>query len=217
VPAPARLWRAFFSLESPAWRRRANDAGEQARIEAALDWLATGVAPPGPVVDLGCGSGNFALALARRGYDVTGIDVAPGMLAAAEAARRQAELANARFERGDLGRPLDLPTGAFGGAICHFVLQYVGGPAQLLREVRRVLRPGGCLFLAAAATDFRPTGIGPRPRRLWRVRLVASRVPGVMRRYSEEGLRAELTDAGFVVLDYRRYPGGHGFLARMPA
>lgn len=54
---------------------------------ALLDWLAetTGVAPPAPVCDLGCGTGIFSRLLAARGYAVVGIDPNPGMLEAAAA------------------------------------------------------------------------------------------------------------------------------------
>jgi SAM-dependent methyltransferase len=45
-------------------------------------------APPARILDVGCGSGRFAIPLAAQGYDVVGIDTAPGMLAAA---RRDAE------------------------------------------------------------------------------------------------------------------------------
>jgi SAM-dependent methyltransferase len=115
----------------------------------------------GRVVDLGCGSGIWAAALCRAGYDVLGIDVSAAMLALA---RRRAP--RARFRRGSL---LDAPIPA-----CDAVtslgecLSYAFDaraetralPA-LFRRVRRALRPGG-LFVFDVATPGR--GAGPPVR-----------------------------------------------------
>ena len=50
--------------------------------EAFRRW---GTGPVESVLDLGCGTGNHAIPLAKRGFQVTGVDVSPGMLAHAEA------------------------------------------------------------------------------------------------------------------------------------
>jgi 2-polyprenyl-3-methyl-5-hydroxy-6-metoxy-1,4-benzoquinol methylase len=81
-----RLQQAFWSLygrfvwdaEQPAWR--------QAQIKRVVGILASRQAHPGErVLDAGCGTGNYALALARAGFAVVGIDYAAGMLASARA------------------------------------------------------------------------------------------------------------------------------------
>ena len=63
------------------------------------------VAPPGPVADLGCGPGAHALALARRGYHVVGVDGSPRMvqLARARAARDGVDVT---FDVDDVSAPL---------------------------------------------------------------------------------------------------------------
>jgi SAM-dependent methyltransferase len=58
----------------------------------------------GPVLDLACGTGRVAFPLAAAGFDVTGLDSAPGMLAIARAKRRTAGLKNIRFVRGNMAR-----------------------------------------------------------------------------------------------------------------
>jgi ubiquinone/menaquinone biosynthesis C-methylase UbiE len=214
VPAPAALWRTYFSLESGAWRRRGRVPAYSARTEGIVDWLADHVPVPGPIVDLGCGIGNFALAFARRGYDVTGIDFAPGMIATAEKAALDEGVSSARFMRADLARPLDLASSAFGGAFCSFVIQFMKEPATFLAEVRRVLRPGGRFLILAPSTDVdRWAGDGYMTR-CWRMRRAMGRIPGFIRAYTADGLRGEVTGAGFEVVDYRRYPGGHAVMAR---
>jgi ubiquinone/menaquinone biosynthesis C-methylase UbiE len=56
----------------------------------------------GPVLDLACGTGRVAFPLARAGFDVTGIDRAPGMIAIAREKQRTAGLKNMRFMRGNM-------------------------------------------------------------------------------------------------------------------
>src|SRR6185295_20050229 len=82
-------------------------AEECAGIAAAL--ASRGVGPGASLLDAGCGTGRYAVELARRGFVVTGIERAPALLT--EAARRPVDAAEARvrFEAGDL---LALPAGA---------------------------------------------------------------------------------------------------------
>src|SRR5262245_32351484 len=87
VPAPRWFWRFMYDRESAAWERRRDGPAHRELIERIADELADVVAQPGPVVDLGCGPGAHALALARRGYDVVGLDGSPRMV---EVARSRA-------------------------------------------------------------------------------------------------------------------------------
>jgi SAM-dependent methyltransferase len=57
--------------------------------------------PPARVLDIGCGAGWTSLFLARRGYEVVGLDISADMVAHAEACRSRWELDNVRFEAGD--------------------------------------------------------------------------------------------------------------------
>ena len=68
-------------------------------VDRTVDDLANVVARPGPVADLGCGPGAHALALARRGYDVVGIDGSPRMV----------EVARARAARDDVDVTFESP------------------------------------------------------------------------------------------------------------
>src|SRR5262245_19051495 len=68
------------------------------RIAAVLALLPD---PPARVLDLGCGTGWTSAFLARRGYDVLGVDIAPEMIRLARRLRRRERLANVRFQAGD--------------------------------------------------------------------------------------------------------------------
>jgi 2-polyprenyl-6-hydroxyphenyl methylase/3-demethylubiquinone-9 3-methyltransferase len=97
----------------------------------------------GRVLDVGCGDGTFAAALARAGGQVTGVDPAPSALARAQAAHPELEFvepaADGRLPFGDA---------SFDTVTCVNVLQHVAGTQALLSEIRRVLVPGGLLGVA---------------------------------------------------------------------
>lgn len=100
------------------------------------------------VLDLACGAGALsaaALQAVAPAGTVVGIDIADAMVAAAQA-RVQAP-AQARFERMD-AEQLVLPDGRFDAALCALGLMYMPDPPAALRELRRVLRPGGRAVLA---------------------------------------------------------------------
>jgi SAM-dependent methyltransferase len=96
-------------------------------------------------VDVGCGTGALSAAIVERCSPtaLTGIDPSAGFLATARA--RIAD-SRARFERGD-GQAMPLPDGALDVAVSGLVLNFVADPGAMLREMRRVLRPGGTVAL----------------------------------------------------------------------
>src|SRR5438270_12456190 len=87
MPAPDWFFRFRYDRESSAWERRRDEPESRELVERTADELANVVARPGPVADLGCGPGAHALVLARRGYDIVGVDGSPRMV---ELARRRA-------------------------------------------------------------------------------------------------------------------------------
>lgn len=116
--------------------------------EGMAAWLARrGVRPPAAVLDAGCGTGRYAVELARHGFAVTGVDRSPELLAEAAARVRDAGLPITLLE-GDL---LALPAGhLYDAIVCRGVLNDVVGAdarAAVLEGFARVLRPGGVLLL----------------------------------------------------------------------
>lgn len=93
------------------------------------------------VLDIACGSGKLALAVGRQapGGLVVGLDFSSGML---EVARRDSP--GPRYVRGD-GLALPFSDGRFDGATNAFGLRNLADPLQGLREMRRVVRPGGTM------------------------------------------------------------------------
>jgi S-adenosylmethionine-dependent methyltransferase len=127
-----------------------------AAVWAALDPV-VGAGTPLRVLDVGGGSGMFAVPLARLGHDVTVVDPSADALATL---RRRADTAGAGARvhglqgDGDLLHEV-LPAAGSDGfdaaydlALCHYVLEVVDDPAVTLHEISRALRPGGQVSVA---------------------------------------------------------------------
>ncbi|TNF30755.1 MAG: class I SAM-dependent methyltransferase [Deltaproteobacteria bacterium] len=130
--------RAYDGLTGqPLWR---------AQVQRLLDHVPERDRPLA-VLDLGTGPGVSAFALAESlpvGSDVTGVDLSPRMIARARAhhARRFVHLDRVRFLEADAAQ-LPFDDGAFDLVTGHSFLYLLPDPVAVLREVRRVLRPGG--------------------------------------------------------------------------
>jgi len=116
--------------------------------------VAAGTLPsPGPILDVGCGTGTNTYWLASQGFQVTGIDIAPGAIAAAEA-RRVASVVNPAVREDDVLASA-LPKGRFSGAVdvgCFQTLppQTRGAYAE---GVSRLLSPDAPLLLFWVARE----------------------------------------------------------------
>jgi S-adenosylmethionine-dependent methyltransferase len=182
-----------------------------AAIWAALDpVVSTGT--PLRVLDVGGGSGMFAVPLAGLGHQVTVVDPSADALATLH---RRAATAGAADRvsgiQGDGDRMLAaLPSGdPFDLVLCHFVLEVVDDPASTLQQIAGVLRPGGRLSTASAnragAVLARALGGHPVEARA----LLTGQDPAparggpARRRFSPEELLALLAGAGLEPGEWR--------------
>lgn len=111
------------------------------------------VAPGARVLDVGCGGGYLSEALAQRGAVVTGVDVSEGALDAARAHREDLQISYVLAQ----GEDLPFQDSGFDGAVCTDVLVHAADPAAVLREIGRVLRPGGWLYVSSIVAGWLPT------------------------------------------------------------
>jgi S-adenosylmethionine-dependent methyltransferase len=161
--------------------------------------------PPAAVVDAGGGTGQLAVALARRGYRVTVVDISAAMLAtcAQRAADAGAEVAGrVTGVQGDAAAlPELLGPAAREAAVCHDLLTRVEDPAALLASLAGVLAPGGVLSLGFANRDWLALRAGRRGEHAEALRLVAGAGPGPAPGAGEAmtlaEAEAELEKAGF--------------------
>jgi SAM-dependent methyltransferase len=166
--------------ETPPW--------EVGQAQPALSALLDAHPPTGPVLDVGCGSGDLALAVARRGLPVLGVDVveAPIAQARAKAAAEESEIARLlEFQVGDALHPSRL--GRRFSAVVDSGFFHVFEAEQrdvFVDELAATLLPGGRYYLLAFAIEF------PMPNTPLRV--------------SEDELRARFTaEKGWSILEVR--------------
>lgn len=134
------------------WERRAEEYARHAEGSAynALYDRPAMLELMGPVagldvLDAGCGPGLYAEELVRRGARVTGIDGSKAMVELARA--RLGDRATLRVH--DLARPLAwAPDGGFDLVVMALVIHHVDDRVALLRELHRVLKPGGHLVMS---------------------------------------------------------------------
>jgi SAM-dependent methyltransferase len=211
MPAQRWFWRFMYDRESAAWGRRREDPKHRELVERTADELANVIAPPGPVADLGCGPGAHALALARRGYDVVGLDGSPRMV---EVARTRAarEVVDATFNVDDVSAPLRFADASLGGVLAILVLQHLPHPAAFIADVRRCLRPGGHLLITAPARDSSSL---TSDNLYWRLRAGCFRLlPGVVRFYDTNSLPRLVEGQGLTVVQCDGEPGRVSVLVR---
>lgn len=122
------------------------------------------------VLDFGCGTGRISRALARAGFDVWGVDIAPSMVGHA---RGRCEGLRARFSVTDGLGCGDVPDGWADAAVSAFVFQHLPSLEvieAIVRDIARCLRPGGVVRVqshrwgvqsAAEARDFHGIQCGP--------------------------------------------------------
>jgi ubiquinone/menaquinone biosynthesis C-methylase UbiE len=115
------------------------------RLEEALLLELIGSPAGLRILDAGCGDGALATALARRGAAMTGVDADPRMLAAGRARAEAMGLAVA-FVEGDI-RALPFPDASFDAVVAVTVLCFVPHAQHAVREMARVLRPGGRMVI----------------------------------------------------------------------
>jgi SAM-dependent methyltransferase len=130
-------------LRSHEWRTAENSAG----------YLLGHLGPGQSLLDVGSGPGTITVDLAAlvAPGQVVGIDREPDVIARASALGQERGASNLTFATGDV-YALDFPDASFDVVHAHQVLQHLTDPGAALREIRRVLRPGG--LLAVRDSDY---------------------------------------------------------------
>jgi SAM-dependent methyltransferase len=178
------------SYYEQAWAENGDVMAVPWAFERRRDWLLARIGAGERVLDLGCGAGAFAAALAGAGAEATGADVAEAALERARAA-----VPGARFERVDPDGPLPFADNSFGVVWAGEVIEHVADTAAWLSEARRVLVPRGRLLLST-----------PYHGRVKSLAIALARfeshydpVGEHLRFYTRRSLRGVLEDLGFEV------------------
>ncbi|MCJ1331867.1 hypothetical protein MMC10_008559 [Thelotrema lepadinum] len=125
-------------------------------------FLLSYIQPGFTILDVGCGTGTITIDLATLAFQgiVDGVDTTEIVLGQARKLAESRDVKNVRFSVADAGR-LPFQDGHFDIVYCHQVLQHVQDPVNILREMRRVAKPGG--LVAAREADYRSFAWYPEP------------------------------------------------------
>jgi SAM-dependent methyltransferase len=109
----------------------------------------SGVRPQGAVLDAGCGGGGMPLSLAEETSRVVAIDLVDRFRDAGTRLAGEMGLSNLEFLQAD-GTSLPFASAAFDAVLSHAVIEHVADAERYLVQCRRVLRPGGWMYLSTA-------------------------------------------------------------------
>jgi SAM-dependent methyltransferase len=150
---PTSEWKSFFDIYAPHYMNEPFTRNTSEEVDFLIEVMS--LEPGASVLDVGCGTGRHSIELARRGYNVTGVDISEGMLS--EAARRAEEAAvDVEWIRQDAAR-LKLDR-TYDACIClcegAFGLLNSGEDAtvrdiSILRGIASALAPGSPFLLTA--------------------------------------------------------------------
>lgn len=138
-------------MSNPVEHRRQLQAERHASLEARIQLMLAPFAGNERALDVGCGTGALAYALAPLVGEVVGVDASEDYLAAA----REHAPPGCTFVAGD-AEALPFPYGDFDLVGCLRVLHHVRRPELVVAEIARVTRPGGRILLADQLGDVDP-------------------------------------------------------------
>jgi ubiquinone/menaquinone biosynthesis C-methylase UbiE len=120
--------------------------------QEALDFIvrACGAGPQDSVLDVACGPGLLVCAFARVAGHAAGIDLTPAMLEQARKAQQERGLSNVSWQQGDV-TALPYPDAHFSIVSSRFVFHHLEDPLIVLKEMKRVCKPGGRVVVADMA------------------------------------------------------------------
>jgi 2-polyprenyl-3-methyl-5-hydroxy-6-metoxy-1,4-benzoquinol methylase len=147
-----------FSAGEQDWQARLGKLRDVVRQELVARQLAAELPPPSVrIIDLGCGQGTQALRLARRGYEMTGVDASQDLLARFErdlAAEPPEVRARVRVDRGLIENFAERSGAApVPVVLCHGVLMYLADPDPVLGVIAGLTAPGGMASLLVRNGD----------------------------------------------------------------
>lgn len=102
--------------------------------------------PPGKILDIGCGRGSFLVEMRKHGWEPVGVEPNPYALAIARDVMK-VEVYDGRFGE------VEFPESAFDAITMWDCLEHIHNPSQALRDVLRILKPGGYLLLRVPSLD----------------------------------------------------------------
>jgi ubiquinone/menaquinone biosynthesis C-methylase UbiE len=161
------------------WYAR-NTARAEGRFRETARAVAERAAPGARVLEVAPGPGYLAIELARRGFEVVGLDISRSFVRIATRNAAEAGVA-ARFEQGDAAH-LPFEEASFDFVVCTAAFKNFTDPLGALDEMHRVLRPGGGASVVDLRRDASPAAIDEEVRGMNLSRLNAALTRWTFRR-----------------------------------
>lgn len=200
-PAPESVSYFYPDGDYTCFRRAAGDNIRLGRNHPVMRIGANNRKPPGSLLDIGCGNGDFLVAARNAGWTVAGIE--PNAYARGIARRRVGDeaVASSLVEGNH-------PSGRFQMVTMWHVLEHLHSPSRALHEVSRILEPGGVLGIAVPNFDS-------FERRTWGRDWIAVMPPTHLYHFTRRSLCRYLVSAGFQTTDLIYQPGSISLAANI--
>lgn len=143
----------------------------------------------GRILDIGCGDGLFLKYFKNCGLEVHGIDFGK------TASNYARDILGLDVFTGSL-EEAKYQSGSFDAVSLYAVLEHLPDPLQILREINRILKPGGILFISVP-------NFNSLESRIFRERWVAIKAPAHLYHFTPATLRAFLLKAGFAIVEIK--------------
>ncbi|MFH1538138.1 MAG: methyltransferase domain-containing protein [bacterium] len=194
----------FLDPKSPIHRQKAFEKEVYLNhMQPYIDRLPEG----GKVLDAGGGTGRFAVEIARRGFDVSLVDVSRRALSAARRHLKKAGIDNVEFFLAESEQLGFFPAGTAAAALAIELICYSPRPEKILESLHRALEPGGLLLFSVENLHGALLGDGRlEPDDVAEALAKGEvRVPGYLyvKYYSKKELRELLVGNGFKLLSIR--------------
>jgi len=150
VAANVRRHEKSYALSSeiytPGHTENASNFMAKRTLESHGAFFLPNLRPGLSVLDCGCGPGSITMGIAASiaPGDVVGIDFAQSQIERARVAAARGRRRNVRFETGD-AYSLPFESGGFDPVFSHALMEHLADPVAALRELCRVLKPGGVI------------------------------------------------------------------------
>lgn len=190
--------RSFWEKQAAGYDRRSFEWFETA-YRRSIEKTRSVVSAEQQVLEIGCGTGIIALGIAPHVRRLIGTDISPEMVAVARRKAAEAGLTNVEFHVHD-GYALPYDAASFDTVLLFNILHVVQEPAALMRESRRLLKPGGHLV---TATDCYAEPVPIRARlylTAQRLLKVTGAVP-FLAYYHKEDVQRLFQENGFEIVD----------------
>ena len=146
----------FEALASRWWDRNSEFKPLHEINPLRTNWIDERVGLAGKkVLDVGCGGGILAEAMAQRGAQVTGIDMGEAPLAVARLHQLESGV-SVEYEQSTAEEFAEQHAGTFDVVTCLEMLEHVPDPGSVIRACTRLLKPGGQVFFSTINRNPKP-------------------------------------------------------------